>query len=149
MGAVTGDDWPDLEGALRTYLRADANLASLVGNRVFFGVPRGATEESYPLVMITRTGGGQAPGDAPLDLALIQFDCYGKLSDVAGGGRGPTTRVALAVRKALSTIRGRVELTPGVTVFDPRVVSMFYSPLGADDRPRYILTVQVPAIVTT
>lgn len=148
MTAV-GETWPDIEGALRTYLRNDVNLASLVGNRVFFGVPRAANEDSYPLVMITRTGGGQDVGEAPLDLALIQFDCYGKKSDVEGGGRYPITQVALAVKKALSTIRGRTVLAPGVTAFDARIVSHFYSPLSADDRPRYIVTAQITNIVTT
>ena len=144
--AAPGDDWPDIEGALRTYLRADTDLAALIGQRVYFGIPRDSTN-AFPCVRITRVGGGQDPSQAPLDLALIQFDVYGKTSDEEGGGRGPTTIVKNALKKALSKIQGETRLDANVVAWDTDVRADMYTPLPADDRPRFMLTVLVPNIV--
>ena len=45
---------PDVEGAVRAWLRAHPRLA-LLGTRVFFGVPEGVT---FPFVTVARIGGG-------------------------------------------------------------------------------------------
>lgn len=152
--STEGEDWPDVEGAMRTYLRNDAGLVPLINGRVFFSVPKnssgkGVAEGSFPLILVTRIGGGESRGEAPLDMALLQFDVMGKKSEQAGGGKGPTTIVALALQKAISKIRGRTELTPGVTAFNARIASSFYSPFPGDDRPRQIITAVIPSIVTT
>lgn len=145
MTTATPEQWPDIEGALRTYLRADTDLAALISNRVFFGVPRDSTD-AFPLVMITRIGGGQTSSEVPLDNALIQFDVYGKKSEESGGGRKAVTDIALALRKALSTIRGRTRLDSTVVAFGVVVSSQVFSPLPGDDRPRYLMTVTVSSI---
>lgn len=147
-----GENWPDIEGALRTWLRADAGLVPLIDGRVFFSVPKnaqGVATDSFPLILITRIGGGESRGEAPLDMALIQFDVMGKLATQAGGGKGTVTTVALALQKAISKIRGRTELVPGVVAFNSRIASSFYSPFPGDDRPRHIITAVIPSIVTT
>jgi hypothetical protein len=145
VSTITPEDWPDIEGALRNYLRDSLDLAKTdVGSRVFFGVPRDS-RNSFPCIALSRIGGGQALGDAPLDNALIQFDVYGLKAD-DGGGRNAVTVVALALRKALSTIRGRTRLDDSVVAWDPRVSTQVYSPMPADDRPRIILTVTVPCM---
>ena len=144
--ASDGEDWPDIEGALRDYLRNDADLVPLINRRVFFVAPKRAV---FPMILVTRIGGGQASGEAPMDTALLQLDIIGKKADEAGGGKGPVTQVALATQKALSKIRGRTVLVPGVTAFDARIASSFYSPFPGDDRPRQIITTVIPSIVTT
>jgi hypothetical protein len=141
---VVGDAWPDIEGALRTYLRADPGLATLISSRVYFAIPPDSAGK-FPCIKITRVGGGQDPSQAPLDLALIQFDVYGKTSNEEGGGRGPTTLVLNALRKALSTIQGATALDDKVMAWDADVRAVFFSSLPADDRPRFIVTVSVPA----
>lgn len=143
--ASEGEDWPDVEGAIRTFLRNDPGVAALVGKRVFFSVPKKA---EFPMILVTRIGGGESAGEAPLDLALIQFDIYGKKADEAGGGRAPVAAISSSVKKAISKIRGRVELVPGVTAFNARIASTFYSALPGDDRPRIIITAVIPAMVT-
>jgi hypothetical protein len=140
---VSGDDWPDIEGAIRTYLRADADLAAQIGQRVYFSVPRDSTT-SFPCVKITRLGGGQDSSQVPLDLALLQFDVYGKTSDEAGGGRGPTTLVLNALRKALSTIQGMTRLNGTVVAWDCDVRTVSYVSMPADDRPRFVVTASIP-----
>jgi hypothetical protein len=144
MATNDPEDWPDIEGALRTYLRNDPGINAVVGTRVFFGIPRDSAS-SFPLIMITRIGGGQFPGDAPLDNPLIQFDVYARKAE-EGGGRKECTTAALALRKALSTIRGRTRLDDTVVAFDPRVSVQVFSPLPGDDRPRCLVTATVPCI---
>jgi hypothetical protein len=148
---VAGDTWPDVEGALRTYLRADTDLAATVGQRVYFAVPRdskdGTFESKFPCVKITRLGGGQDPSQVPIDQALVQFDVYGKKSDEPGGGRGPTTIAMNALRKALSKAQGKTRLDPTTVTWDVDVRSVSFVSLPADDRPRFVLTVMVPCMV--
>lgn len=143
MPVVTGDDFPDVEGAIKDFLKADAGIVSIFSTRVFLGMPR--KTGTFPAVGITRVGGGQGPGDSPLDMAIIQFDVYGETAD-KGGGRQATTTAALAVRKALSSIRGKTRLNESVVAYDVRIASSFFSAMPGDDRPRYIVTAVVPAI---
>ena len=138
MATTDPEDWPDVEGALRTYLRLNTDIQSVVGSRVFFGVPRNS-ENAFPCIMLTRIGGGQQGGDAPMDQPMIQFDCYAKTAE-EGGGRLQATQVAQALRKALSTIRGRTRLDANTVGWDPRVTGQVFSPLPGDDRPRILLT---------
>lgn len=140
-----GENWPDVEGAMRDFLRADTGLVALVGNRVFFGAPR---EPTYPMILITRVGGGQARGEAPIDNALLQLDVLGKLASEPGGGKGPVTTAALALQKAVSRIKNGTKLVSNVTAWDAQIVSSFYSPDPITDRPRHIITVMVPALAT-
>lgn len=137
-------DWPDVEGALRTWLRADAPLTALVGARVFFGVPRKATDSSYPLVTVQRVGGGQDLSEVPIDRALIQFDVWG--TDAESGGKARAWAVVNALRSRLETMRDRTVLNPEVDAFGAEVLSVVWSPDPADDRPRYSVTAEVTAI---
>ena len=137
-------DWPDVEGGLRTWLRADAALVALVGNRVFFGVPRGAVDATFPLVTVQRIGGGQDPSEAPVDLALMQFECWGTAADK--GGKAVAWAVVNALRSRLETMRDRTTLATGIDAFGAEVVSVVWAPDPADDRPRYTLTVEVTGI---
>jgi len=137
-------DWPDVEGGLRTWLRADAALVALVGNRVFFGVPRAAVDSTFPLVTIQRVGGGQDPSEVPIDLALIQVDAWGTAADK--GGKAVAWAVVNALRSRLETMRDRTTLDTGIDAFGAEVVGVVWAPDPADDRPRYTLTVEVTGI---
>lgn len=142
MSAV-GEDWPDIEGAIQTFLRADAGVAALVGNRVFFSSPMAP---HYPMVLITRIGGASATGETPLDNTFLQIDCFGRLPEEGAGGKLEATSLLRAVRKALSSIRGRTRLDTNTVGYDARVASVFYSPIRDDNRPRNVVTVTVSAI---
>lgn len=142
MSAV-GEDWPDIEGALQTFLRADAGVAAIVANRVFFSSPM---KPFYPMILITRIGGASASGETPLDNTFVQIDCFGRLPEEGAGGKLEATNLLRAVRKALSTIRGRTRLDGFTIGFDARVASVFYSPIRDDNRPRNVITVTISAI---
>lgn len=143
-GTTNPEQWPDIEGALRTWLRNDADIQAVVGQRVFFGVPRNSAN-AFPCIMLTRIGGGQNASEVPLDNPLVQFDIYGQKTS-EGGGRQQVTNIALELRKVLLKIRGRTRLNSTVSAFDVRVTSQVYSPLPADDRPRAIVVVTIPCI---
>jgi len=135
-------DWPDVEGALRAHLRADAGVAALVGARVFFAIPSDARAASYPLVTVSRIGGGQSPtSDAPLDLALVSIDVWGAERDKAAA-----TAVVNAVRSTLEEINGRTTLTADVDAFGVQVAGVVWAPDPDNGRPHYAITAEVTAI---
>lgn len=132
--------WPDVEGALRTHLRAAAGVTALVGQRVFFGVPiddDGNVTAQLPFVTVRRVGGGDDPSDAPVDQALIQIDCW-----ASSRNKASATALAAAVRNTLTEIR---TVTVGSTVlYGVSVESVIWAP-DPSDLPRYALTALVTA----
>lgn len=140
------DAFPDVEGGLRAWLRTRSEVTAIVGQRVFFGVPKGATEATFPLVVVQRVGGGDDGGESPVDVALVQIDCWGSF-DASGNGRKAEARALVnAVRSALHDIRTRTTLTTGVDVFGANVEADIWAPDPDNDRPRYVLTAEVTAI---
>lgn len=132
--------WPDVEGAVRAWLRADTGVQAVVDRRVFFGVPQDPAR--YPLVTIQRVGGGNDPSaDVPIDQAVLQVDVWGNPRR-----KDEAHRALAAVRTALERIRGNTRLDAGTVAFGADVESVAFFPDPADDRPRYTATVLVTAI---
>jgi hypothetical protein len=130
--------FPDVEGAVRDHLRAQ----NVCGGRVYFGVPDG--DPTYPLATVQRVGGGGDISEAPLDLALIQIDVWGR-KDAAGHTDKAAARAeANAVRTALQEIRGATALTATVTAYGAAVESDLWAP-DPSDRGRYVITALVTA----
>lgn len=137
---------PDVEGAVRTLLRADAALVAVVGQRVFFGVPKGAVEATFPLITVSRVGGGDDAGDAPLDVAMVQLDCWGGIDGSGNGRKAEATALVNTLRSTLRAVNGTQVGT--VTLFGVNVESVVWLPDPNSDRPRYVVTAEVAAIVT-
>lgn len=135
--------WPDVEGLVRDWLRADAGVAAIVGARVFFGVPKGATESTFPLVTVQRFGGGQADGEAPLDVALLQIDCWGTISR-GNGVKSVATALVNSVRAALDA----VGTDSAAALAGANVESVVWLPDPDNDRPRYAVTAEVSALAS-
>lgn len=134
--------YPDVEGALRSWLRT-----AIGSQRVFFGLPKQVTESSFPLVVITRVGGGDEAGDAAVDTATIQLDCWGSIDTASGYGKKATaTTLKNSVRSALNDLANGADLTAAVRCLGAQVESDVWSPDPDDDRPRYVLTASVTAI---
>lgn len=121
----------DIEGGVRTHLRATAGITALVGQRVYFGVP---DDPTYPLITVQRIGGGDDPGDAPLDLPLLQIDVWG-----AGRNKAQARAVADAVRVWARSIRRATDLDGTTTAYGVTVESDIWAP-DPSDRPRYTIT---------
>jgi hypothetical protein len=126
----------DIEGAVRDALRANAGVSALVGQRVHFGVPTNAT---WPLITVQRVGGGDDPGEAPLDLPLVQIDCWG-----AERNKSQARAVADAVRAWARTVRRATALNTEVKAYGVAVESDLWAP-DPTDRPRYAITASVTA----
>ncbi len=133
---------------MRTWLRAGTEVSAIVGARVFFGVPRDAKESSFPLVTVRRVGGGQDTGDAPVDRALIQVDCWGSIDASGNGVKATATALVNAVRQRLEAVG--TDLTPisGAVLHEAAVESVLWLPDPDNDRPRYVVTAEVTAINT-
>ena len=141
-------DYPDVEGALRTWLRAQPAVTALVAQRVFFGVPEKAT--TFPIISIQRVGGTDDISDAYIDQAIIQIDCWGRLyadTDVSkkGGDKAGCDVLRRTVRTALAGIRDATPLDSSVVALNALVLSDPYIPDPADGRPRYAITTQITA----
>lgn len=134
----------DPEMGVRDYLRADSGVSALVGTRVFFGAPRNGPP-STAFATVQRVGGGDDPSEAPLDLPLIQIDCWGQAaSQGPGGSKASAHSLRAAVRAALREIR--TTTAQGSTVlYGANVIGDVWAPDPASDRPRYVLTAQVTA----
>lgn len=138
---------PDVEGALVTFLKANAAVAALVGTRVFYGIPKAAKPDAWPLITVQRIGGGDDPSEAPVDVALLQVDCWGTISANGYGEKLPCTQLTNAVRSACRSFAGPT-LAAGVYAAGIDVQSVIWLPDPANDRPRYSLTVEVAALST-
>jgi hypothetical protein len=130
--------WPDTEGALKTFLAADSPITALVSSRVFFGMPTNAGDSDFPMITLQRVGGGEGAGDAPVDEALIQVDCWGPVRDKA-----TAWSVVSAVRDRL-TQRGDVALNASVRA-GLVVQSVVWLPDPDNARARYSITAEVTA----
>lgn len=142
--------WPDTEGAVRTYLRAYTPLQAEWGQRVWFGTPKVVDEDDFPHAVVFRAGGGQDPGESPVDLAVVQVDVWGSLDASGNGLKADCTRVTGKVQDALELLRTRTNVTlPGgsvVALFGAVVESVIWLPDPDNDRPRYAVTSQVTAM---
>lgn len=137
-------NYPDPEGLTRDALKADAGVSAIVGNRVFFGIPKRAVEATYPLVTVFRVGGGQATGDAPLDDALVQIDCWGSLDASGNGLKAACTSLVNAVRSCCEAMGTETRIA-GVEL-GVNVESVLWLPDPDNARPRYSITAEVAAI---
>ena len=142
------DTLPDIEGALRTWLRAQSPITALVGQRVFFGVPKGATEVTFPLITVQLVDARDDDSEAPLTQALVQFDVWGSIDESGNGKKAETTVVVNTLRSVLRTVRGRTALTASVAAFGIDAVGIGWSPDPDNDRPRYVVTAEVTAVST-
>jgi len=141
--------FPDVEGGVRTYLRGYADLVALVGARVFFGIPN---EPTWPLVVVSRVGGGDDSSDAPFDEALVRLDCWGRLYQDTDptkrhGDKAGCRAVANAVRSAIADLTHLPATAAGVFLAGGSVVADTWEPDPDDDRPRYSLLAQITARV--
>ena len=144
---MADEAFPDVEGAFRDYLRAETQVTAIVGNRAFFGVPVNAGESSYPMLVVSRVGGGDDPSaDVPMDQALVQIDAWGEVDGKGFGDKTSCRALANAVRRACRKIRSATTQS-GVILYGAVVQSDLWLPDPDTRRPRYAITVVVTAIV--
>jgi hypothetical protein len=139
------DAFPDVEGSLRTWLKSLASVTALVGTRVFNDVPKGAKEsKTFPCITLKRIGGADDSGEAPMDNALVQIDCWGSIDhDGLGHPIKATSDVIRRTIRAELKAMDQTTLAPGVAGLGASVTSDIYIPDPTDGRPRHIVTALV------
>lgn len=125
----------DCEGPLRDYLRTVASLTTLVGQRIFLGIPTGGT--SLPFIQLNRIGGGPDVL-TPLDHAEISFSCWGVDKQEAGD-------VSAALVSVLESLVAGTELESGLRCGGASVLLWLWSPDTSTDKPtaRYIVDARI------
>lgn len=130
---------------MRTYLRAKTPAA----NRVFFGIPKDANDGTWPLIVVSRVGGGQDGSDAPVDVSLIQLDCWAGF-DASGNGRKADAQALVnSARAALESMGTDKPIVAGTQLHGANVESVLWLPDPDNDRPRYVLTAEVTAVAVS
>lgn len=131
------DTLPDVEGAVREYLRQNTRVTDLVGQRVLLGVDN---PSGFPVVSIQRIGGGTQPdGEALLDYALLQLDVWGDVHGKAAAWDA-TAAVVVALRQDLS----RYNAAGKALLHSGHPLSWPFQP-DQSERARYIITATVVA----
>lgn len=140
------DEYGDVEGAVRGWLRTHPDVQAVVGQRVFFGLPGG----KQSCVTVAETGG--APdAQPPIDRPVLSFACW---ADYDAQARTVGTKAqARAVRDAVVTALmdlANVD-TPGVRLLDATVLSSVFVPDDSTDPtcPRYLVDAEVRAVALT
>lgn len=124
---------PDAEGAVRTYLRADAAVAAVFSTRVFFGVD---TPSAYPVAVVQRIGGGLGGTEEGLqDIALLQVDVWGDVHDKASAFAG--------MQRVIEALHAAANYTghSGTILYGCNVQSWAFLP-DDGERARYSVTFQ-------
>lgn len=126
---------PDAEGAVRAFLRADADVAALFGTRIFFGVD---DPSAYPVAVVQRIGGGLTGAEGLHDVALLQVDVWGDVHDKSTAFAGINV-----VLSALSRCRNFSTAT--TRLLGCNVQSWAFLP-DDSERARYSVTVQAMCV---
>lgn len=128
---------PDVEGALRDYLRADILCQTVFNGRVFFGF----NDSAYPAATLMRIGGGMDASEANVDHALIQIDVWGEVRSKANCWAATS-----AVLAALRNLREGYDVAGKAKIYSTGAKSWAWLPDPASERSRYSVTVTVTGL---
>ena len=126
--------FPDIEAWLTAYLRAQPEIADLVGDRVYTEIPNSPT---FPLVVCRRVGGAPLNTGRALHVgrALCQIDAY-------GGPKATARALADLCRQA---VHASVGTQPNLVVSHVLHGGLRWMPdTGFEpSRPRYLYDAQI------
>lgn len=129
------------------YFRASTlvNTTAAAG-RTFLAVD----SPTFPYIQVTRIGGPEDGSDAPMDLALIQIDIYGRVRqlDEANTVRRGVRQALSALDETAYTATGKGRLLGAVVRDERRFPTANQQDAGGviGERPRYIITALVTCI---
>lgn len=66
---------PDAEVVAVQWAKADAPITAIVSQRVSTSLPK---EPTFPWLTVFRVTGGPDRSEAPIDIPLLQWDCYAR-----------------------------------------------------------------------
>lgn len=126
----------DIEALLATFLRGQSDITDVTEDRVYTDLPH---ERKYPLILITRTGGGYIYAHH-LDAAEVNLDVYGGTHKLAQSLAGTCMSIMAA---------GLVGAHPEGVVTRIQANGIAYNPepdstdLQGHARPRYTVSATV------
>ena len=125
----------DVERLVSAALRSSPAVTALVDQRVYTELPKRA---EWPLVRLTRIGGGPTATPAVLDAARLQFDAY-------GGSKAQARELAATIIGVIDAELVGEHDGGESTVTATRPGTLRYTPDPTFDppKPRYIVDVQV------
>lgn len=132
----------DVEGAVRTWLRAHARINAVVGQRVFFGLPTGRLS----CITFTQSGGGPDK-TGPIDRPVLSFSCWAAYTaNVSAGTKDDAQAIRSALTDALMDLDG-IDVN-GVHLFDATVLSSSFQPDTSTTPtvPRYVVDAELRAV---
>ena len=141
MSLTVDDALVDIEGGLRDWYRTLPSVTALAGQRIFTNGFRPST--AMPAAVILRVGGGDDPGEAPIDQPLVQLDIRGAEKADAW----ELTRVLVAELRSIrrrTVLRAATGDTPAVIAHGAVIESVIWLP-DPSDQPRYVVTAAVTA----
>ena len=128
----------DVEALVVSFLRAQSGVTTIVADRVYTDLPH---ERTYPLVRVSRTGGGSLYKNW-LEAAELVLDAYGGTHKLA-------YNAAQACLLAMSTALVGAHIEGVVTKVEATAVAYNPEPESADPsghaRPRYTVSATVTA----
>ena len=119
----------DVMGDLRGWLRLHPYLSSLSG-RVFFRIPERPT---VPLLRIHRSGGGNQPGEAPIEDVQVGIDVW-------GGTYAEIVTLTNDIKSALHLMPSGTHLGTSTVCLNADVIGEVDSPDPDTGSPRKIIT---------
>jgi len=87
------------EAIASAYLRSVPEVSALVGSRIYTVLPRKESDRVFPVVRISRIGGGPTGSPAYLDRALLSVEVW-------GGSKSEAFTIASTIAGALDEIDG-------------------------------------------
>lgn len=123
---------PDVERIVSTFLRSRTELSTLVDDRVYTEIPRKASDRVFPLVRVSRTGGGATTSPSFLDRALVSVEAF-------GGSKYEARQIAATVDAVLDEIAGFTAHGGYSTGSSPGSLRYIPDDSFEPPKPRYLL----------
>lgn len=122
---------PNAEAILSAYLRGVPEVSALVDDRVYTVLPRAESDRSYPLVRVSRIGGGPTTTPAHLDAGIFSVEVW-------GGSKNDARTAAATIVQAIDEIAGYSALGGYATGSSPGAFRYIEDADYEPPRPRYV-----------
>ena len=115
------------------WAKADMALAAILDGRVATDLP---SDPTFPFLVVFQIGGAPDPSEAPVDLPLLQWDCYGS---EGFAGRAQADTLARPLLDRLSSADGMTVLGQG-HIYGHQTIDYRRSPEPDTGWARYTIT---------
>lgn len=122
----------DAERIVSTFLRAQASISALVGDRVYTEIPRREGDRTFPLAVLSRVGGGPTGSPHFLDRALLSVSVW-------GGTKFEARQIAATIQAELDEIGGYSAHGGYATGASPGSLRYELDDSFEKPKPRYLL----------